>query len=80
MKDFKVIEVKRSIFEDNNADADKLRAELKSEGTFLLNLMSSPGAGKTTTLKIMTGLLGAEETHDLHAQRRDEDWCHGSRY
>ena len=44
MKDFKVIEVKRSIFEDNNADADKLRAELKSEGTFLLNLMSSPGA------------------------------------
>lgn len=70
MKDFKVIEVKRSIFEDNNADADKLRAELKSEGTFLLNLMSSPGAGKTTTLK----------THDLHAQRRDEDWCHGSRY
>ena len=51
MKDFKVIEVKRSIFEDNNADADKLRAELKSEGTFLLNLMSSPGAGKTPTLK-----------------------------
>ena len=39
MKDFKVIEVKRSIFEANNADADKLRAELKSEGTFLLNLM-----------------------------------------
>jgi len=38
MKDFKVIEVKRSIFEDNNADADKLRAELKSEGTFLLNI------------------------------------------
>ena len=34
MQDFKVIEVKRSIFEDNNADADKLRAELKSEGTF----------------------------------------------
>ena len=50
MKDFKVIEVKRSIFEDNDADAAKLRNELKSEGTFLLNLMSSPGAGKTTTL------------------------------
>ena len=49
MKDFKVIEVKRSIFEDNDADAAKLRNELKSEGTFLLNLMSSPGAGKTTT-------------------------------
>ena len=50
MKDFKVIEVKRSIFEDNDADANKLRAELKEEGTFLLNLMSSPGSGKTTTL------------------------------
>ena len=51
MKEYKVIEVKRSIFEDNDADAKKLREELKSEGTFLLNLMSSPGAGKTTTLK-----------------------------
>ena len=61
MKDFKVIEVKRSIFEDNNADADKLRAELKSEGTFLLNLMSSPGAGKTTTLKAVAGILPFEE-------------------
>ena len=61
MKDFKVIEVKRSIFEDNNADADKLRAELKSEGTFLLNLMSSPGAGKTTTLKSVVGILPFDE-------------------
>lgn len=51
MKEYKVIEVKRSIFEDNNADADRLRQELKIENTFLLNLMSSPGAGKTTTLK-----------------------------
>lgn len=51
MKEYKVIEVKRSIFEDNNADADRLRQELKNENTFLLNLMSSPGAGKTTTLK-----------------------------
>ena len=40
MKDFKVIEVKRSIFEDNNADADRLREQLKSEETLLLNLMS----------------------------------------
>ena len=40
-----------------NADADKLRAELKSEGTFLLNLMSSPGAGKTTTLKRTISML-----------------------
>lgn len=51
MKDFKTIEVKRSIFEDNDADAQRLREELKAEKTFLLNLMSSPGAGKTTTLK-----------------------------
>lgn len=60
MKDFKVIEVKRSIFEDNDADAAKLRNELKSEGTFLLNLMSSPGAGKTTTLKRTIGMLKGE--------------------
>lgn len=51
MQDYKVIEVKRSIFEDNDADAARLRDELKEQKTFLLNLMSSPGAGKTTTLR-----------------------------
>lgn len=51
MADYRVIEVKRSIFADNDADADRLREELRAERTFLLNLMSSPGAGKTTTLK-----------------------------
>ena len=60
MKDYKVIEVKRSIFEDNDADAGKLREELKQEGTFLLNLMSSPGAGKTTTLKRTIAMLNGE--------------------
>lgn len=60
MKDYKVIEVKRSIFEDNDADAAKLREELKSEGTFLLNLMSSPGAGKTTTLERTIAMLKEE--------------------
>lgn len=60
MKNFKVIEVKRSIFEDNDADARLLRGELKEEGTFLLNLMSSPGAGKTTTLKRTIEMLGDE--------------------
>lgn len=60
MDNFKVIEVKRSIFEDNNADADKLREELKEEGTFLLNLMSSPGAGKTTTLTRTISMLKDE--------------------
>ena len=51
MNNVRVIEVKRSIFESNDRDADKLRQELRDSKTFLLNLMSSPGAGKTTTLK-----------------------------
>ena len=51
MDNIRVIEVKRSIFESNDKDADKLRGELKESKTFLLNLMSSPGSGKTTTLK-----------------------------
>ena len=46
----KVIEVKRSIFENNDKDAASLREQLKGEKTFLLNLMSSPGSGKTSTL------------------------------
>ena len=50
MLDYKVIEVKQSIFEDNDADAEKLRAEIKAQKTFLVNLMSAPGSGKTTTL------------------------------
>lgn len=50
-EDIRIIEVKQSIFADNNADADRLREELKREGTVLINLMSSPGAGKTTLLK-----------------------------
>ncbi len=60
MKDYKVIEVKRSIFEDNDRDAAELRAELEEKGTFLLNLMSSPGAGKTTTLKRTINMLKDE--------------------
>lgn len=50
MDNIRIIEVKRSIFDDNNKDAGLLRAELKAKGVFLLNLMSSPGSGKTTTL------------------------------
>jgi hydrogenase nickel incorporation protein HypB len=50
VKEFRVLEIKESIFEDNNKDAQRLREQLKRENTFLLNLMSSPGAGKTTTL------------------------------
>lgn len=53
----RVIEVKRSIFENNDRDADRLRAELKEKRVFLLNLMSSPGAGKTTTLLALARAL-----------------------
>lgn len=47
----RVIELKRSVFESNDERAELLRKELKDKGIFLLNLMSSPGSGKTTTLK-----------------------------
>ena len=50
MDPVKVIEIKKSVFADNDEDAGKLREELKERGVYLLNLMSSPGAGKTTTL------------------------------
>lgn len=50
MNEFKVLEIKQSVFEDNNRQAEELRKSLKEKKTFLLNLMSSPGSGKTTTL------------------------------
>lgn len=56
-REVRVIEVKRSIFENNDKDADRLRAELKEKKVFLLNLMSSPGSGKTTTLLALAGAL-----------------------
>ena len=57
MEKIRIIEVKESIFSDNNKDADKLRSQLKGDKTFLLNLMSSPGSGKTTFLKGITSRL-----------------------
>ena len=57
MDQVKVIEIKKSIFADNDEDADKLRKELKHKGVYLLNLMSSPGSGKTTTLIKVINLL-----------------------
>ena len=48
--DIKIVDLKASIFEDNDTDAGKLRKSLKERGCFLLNVMSSPGSGKTTTL------------------------------
>ncbi len=60
MGDLRVIEVKRSIFEDNNRDADRLRDQLRRENTLLINLMSSPGAGKTTLLRRTIALIRDE--------------------
>lgn len=60
MDEFKVIEIKKSVFENNDKEADRLRSELKKEKTFLLNLMSSPGSGKTTTLKATISRLKDE--------------------
>ena len=57
MDPVKVIEIKKSVFADNDKDADALRSELKRRGVFLLNLMSSPGSGKTTTLIRTINLL-----------------------
>lgn len=60
MNDYKVIEIKRSVFESNDREADKVRQQLKADRTFLLNLMSSPGSGKTTTLKQTIAALKEE--------------------
>ena len=49
MDSVRIIEIKESVFADNDREADRVRAKLKEEKTFLLNLMSSPGSGKTTT-------------------------------
>lgn len=81
MKEFKVLEIKESIFEDNNKDAQLLREQLKSENTFLLNLMSSPGAGKTTTLvktihrlkeKLSIAVMEADIDSDVDAKTISE--------
>ena len=60
MSEFKIIEVKQSVLENNDRDADLLRQELHDSCTFLLNLMSSPGSGKTTTLKATIAALKDE--------------------
>ena len=81
MNDVKVIEIKKSIFADNVKDADALRAELKGKGVFLLNLMSSPGSGKTSTLirtinllkdKIRIAVMEADIDSDVDAVKIKE--------
>ena len=80
-QEVKVIEIKKSIFADNNADADNLRTELKGKGVFLLNLMSSPGSGKTTTLirtlnlikdKLRVAVMEADIDSDVDAVKIKE--------
>lgn len=77
MDEFKVIEIKRSVFENNDKEADRVRGELKKEKTFLLNLMSAPGSGKTTTLKatierlkndLKIGVMEADIDNDVDAK------------
>ncbi len=77
MSDFKVIEIKKNVLEDNEREADALRGELKERGIFLLNLMSSPGSGKTTTLlrtiealreEIGIGVMEADIDSDVDAE------------
>ncbi len=58
MKDVRILEIRQSVFADNDRQAEALRAELREKGVFLLNLMSSPGAGKTTTLMSTIEALG----------------------
>lgn len=76
MKNYRVIEIKQSIFEDNDRDADLLREELRNDNTFLINLMSSPGSGKTTTLtktisslkdELRIGIMEADIDSDVDA-------------
>ena len=76
MDGVKVIEIKKSVFADNDRDAEVLRAELKARGVYLLNLMSSPGSGKTTTLirtinllkdKIRVAVMEADIDSDVDA-------------
>ena len=57
MEKVRILEVKQSVFASNDAQAEKLREELKQKGIYLLNLMSSPGSGKTTTLIRLIELL-----------------------
>ena len=60
MEPIRIIDVKQSVFADNNADAEALRRRLKAEKTFLVNVMASPGAGKTTLLRRLIPLLQNE--------------------
>ena len=76
MENFRVLEIKQSVFEDNDHQANLLREELKKKKVFLLNLMSSPGSGKTSTLtktintlknEVKIGVMEADIDSDVDA-------------
>lgn len=82
MDEVKIIDVKRTILDDNDLDASNLSKELKNKGTLLINLMSSPGSGKTTTLiktikcledKISIGVMEADIDSDVDAKKIKEE-------
>ena len=77
MENVRVIEIKESVFADNDKDANRLREELKESDTFLVNLMSSPGSGKTSTLlqviprikdKVRIGVMEADIDSSVDAE------------
>ena len=81
MDEVKVIEIKKSVFADNDKAADELRKELKQKGVYLLNVMSSPGSGKTTTLiqtinrikdKVRVAVMEADIDSDVDAVKIKE--------
>ncbi len=81
MDEVKIIEIKKSVFADNEKDADALRAELKKKKVFLLNLMSAPGSGKTSTLiqllnrikdKVRVAVMEADIDSDVDAVKIKE--------
>lgn len=81
----RTILLQKGVFDDNDAEAEKLRSELKDGGTFLINVMSSPGAGKTTTLVSLVnrlkqylkiGVMEADIDYDIDAVRvADKTGC-----
>ena len=81
MGEFRVLEIKQSVFADNDRKAEELRKELKEKKVFLLNLMSSPGSGKTTTLtrtieclkeEMRIGVMEADIDSDVDARTISE--------
>ncbi len=81
MREVRILEIKQSVFADNDRQAQSLRKELKEKGVFLLNLMSSPGSGKTTTLmrtierlkdSLRIGVMEADIDSDVDARTISE--------